>query len=103
MGIRGLFYAVELNIFAAICALTISLYINLRYHISIALYFGEIFLKDDLTICCLINLDLLANVCILIVLVLTAIALTFGIEYMSREAFGYNVLATLCMFSASIV
>jgi len=38
-----------------------------------------------------------------VVLILTALTLTFGVEYMSREAFAYNVIVILCTFSASIV
>jgi len=77
--------------------------VNLVYHISIALCVGELFLKEEMSISCIINLDMLSLIGSAIVLTLTAIAMTFGIEYMSREAFGYNVLSTLCMFSASIV
>jgi hypothetical protein len=60
-------------------------------------------IHDDLLMTCLINLDFLATIGVITVLILTGIVLTFGIEYLSREAFAYNVIVILGAFSSSIV
>ena len=103
LGLRGIFYTAELQILTAASLVLVALYINLKYHISLTACAGEIFITDDNTIYCVVHLDLLSLTGVLVVLALTAIALTFGIEYMSREAFAYNVIVILTAFSASIV
>ena len=60
-------------------------------------------LSDDVILVAAVRLDMLALIGAAVVLLLTAICMTFGIEYMTREAFAYNVLVTLVAFSASIV
>lgn len=103
IGLRGIFYLVELTLCVLICLALLNIYLNLKYHLVITCCIGEILISDDLSICCTVHLDLLAMLGVTVVAILTMIALTFGAEYMAREAFAYNVIVILCAFSASIV
>ncbi len=64
---------------------------------------GELIISDDFSIACVITLDILSVLGAALVIFLTMVALTFGSEYMSREAFAYNVIVILVAFSSSIV
>lgn len=66
------------------------------------LYLGKLYLSDNFHFDNIITFDLLSLVGVMLVTFLTAVVLTFGIEYMTREAFANNVISTLILFSSSI-
>lgn len=103
IGLRGLFYLAELIILFVLVGVAFGLFILLRYGIIYTFEIGELFISDSVGLQCAARFDMLSLVGSAVVLILTALALTFGVEYMSREAFAYNVIVILCTFSASIV
>ncbi len=52
---------------------------------------------------CALNVDLLALLCGSLVVLLTMISLTFGVEYLTREPVAHNTIVTMVAFSACIV
>lgn len=103
IGLRGLFYLFELCLFFLFIINACGLIHTLRYGHVFSIVLGELPLIDGATLVCCIQFDVLTHCCVAVVLLLTAATLTFGLEYLAREAFAYNVVVTLFSFSASIV
>lgn len=70
------------------------------FYVDFGRWFFCIDLLDSHLIFCV---DTLAIICSLLVLVLTSLALYFGVEYMYREAFINRLLYLLFMFATSVV
>jgi len=103
IGTRGLFYIAEFYL-TSIITLTITLlYYTLKYGVVLHLNLGSIFITQDIQIVFLFNFGLVNLLGITVVVILTFLVLTFGIEYMTREAFAYQVITNLILFSASII
>lgn len=94
---------VEAVLGATLLSTLTAIYLCLKYHLVLSCHVGELQISDDFSICCDLQMDMLALLGACVVIFLTMIALTFGAEYMAREAFAYNVIIILCAFSASIV
>nr|Q5DUY0.1 RecName: Full=NADH-ubiquinone oxidoreductase chain 5; AltName: Full=NADH dehydrogenase subunit 5 [Nyctotherus ovalis]CAI38858.1 NADH dehydrogenase subunit 5 [Nyctotherus ovalis] len=103
LGTRGIFYLSEMIIMGILIFSIVTLYYNLKYHLALDIILGELALSNEVIFTNIITFDILSILGVLLVATLTAIILTFGVEYMLREAFAYNVLATLVLFSASII
>lgn len=103
LGTRGLFYSSEF-ILSSLFMFSISLLKwNLKYHLALNINLGKIYISDNFIFDNIITFDLLSLIGIILITFLTSIVITFGIEYMTREAFAYNVISTLMLFSSSIV
>ncbi len=76
---------------------------TVRYGMLVTWKFGNIVLSDTLSISCMISVDLLSLVCGLLVICLTIISLTFGVEYLTNEPVSHNTIVIMLAFSACIV
>jgi NADH:ubiquinone oxidoreductase subunit 5 (subunit L)/multisubunit Na+/H+ antiporter MnhA subunit len=103
IGSRGFFIIVQFLIVYLFCLLLRLLFIIMQYNITCLYNIGDLFFFEDLCLNCLIKFDILSILGCILVLILTFITLFFGVEYMTREAFIYNVLSLISVFSASIL
>jgi NADH:ubiquinone oxidoreductase subunit 5 (subunit L)/multisubunit Na+/H+ antiporter MnhA subunit len=62
-----------------------------------------LYITQEISLVFIVSFNVIALLGILLVCALTAIILTFGIEYMTREAFAGAVISNLMAFSASII
>lgn len=103
LGTIKFFYFIVINliIFAVITGLTLIRVLreNLTFSYTICLFT----VIDTLESAFVVNFDCLTGIMIILVCFLTLVALVFGMEYLSREAFIYNVLTNLYMFAVSII
>ena len=104
LGPKGIFYTSLFSIFISIFCLIIELFYNFFLGVYFFIDFGRWFTIidhiDSRLIFCFDNLSIITSI---LVLILTSLALFFGIEYMSREAFISRVVYLLNMFSTSVV
>lgn len=103
VGVRGVFFINAVTIVILIIQLICFIIKILVTGVKYTFLFGDFLLHDDFITSFAMHLDLLSALGAVTVLVLTALVLTFGVEYLSREAFMYNVIVILCAFSSSIV
>ena len=104
IGPIGSFYS-SILIFSLVLILNVNDLINIFLNGNFFFFdFGRWFfcldlIDSHLIFCC----DTLAILCALLVLILTQLALYFGIEYMYREAFINRLLYLLNLFATSVI
>lgn len=103
LGVMGIFLISEYILGFFFIFSFIALYFNISKHTAMSIILGELYLAEDFVMINCVTFDLLSILGTMVVGLLTLIVLTFGVEYMLREALAYNVIATLMLFSANIV
>jgi len=102
VGTRGLFYIAEFYLTSLLLLTVVLLSYTLRYGVTLNLDLGTILISQDIQLTLLMSFDIVRLLGVGLIVVLTFIVLTFGIEYMTREAFAYHVISNLILFSACI-
>lgn len=102
-GSRMSFYLAESLLGILLSAGLLLLRQSLRYQLAFYLTLGTVQLTEAFAFTCCIVIDILTIVGTLLIVALTGLVLTFGVEYMTREAMLTNVLNNLILFSGSIL
>ena len=102
-GARGFFYAAQLTLAALFVAAVATIVNTLKHQTILTVTFGVFSLTDSHLITVGLMLDQLALLCTATIVLLTAISLAFGIEYLAREPVAAATISTMFAFAASIL
>ena len=104
LSVQGVYYIAVISLIYVIIAALYHLNLNTGFGVTMTYDFGRVtILKGWIDFRLLFVFDLISQTLSAVVAFLTILAITFGVEYMCREAFVNRVLYLLMMFTSSVL